>query len=83
MQNKTGAVFFILGAYTDEDGRLSFARSVNRIVVYCGEPAHNVVRYETDGLDFISTRNEYRKGPNNITDVWTKFIEGTIWEHLE
>ena len=29
MENKTGAVFFILGAYTDEEGGLCIARSVH------------------------------------------------------
>jgi hypothetical protein len=29
MQNKTGGVFFVLGAYTDEDGGLCIARSVH------------------------------------------------------
>ena len=26
MRNKTGAVFFVIGAYTDEDGVLSYCR---------------------------------------------------------
>lgn len=33
-------------------------------------------RYETHELNFLAARKEIRKGPNNITDVWTKFIEG-------
>lgn len=36
MKNKTGAVFFMLAAYTDEDGGLSIAKSVeyfNRCLV--------------------------------------------------
>lgn len=39
-------------------------------------------RYETSGLNFISTQKEVRKGPNNITDVWTKFIEGMMFFYL-
>lgn len=35
MQSKTGAVFFVLGAYTDEDGKLSFARLYILISFIC------------------------------------------------
>lgn len=34
MRNKTGAVFFVLGAYTDEDGKLCIARLARIVVVY-------------------------------------------------
>lgn len=35
MQSKTGAVFFILTAYNDEDGKLSFARFVLLLFLIC------------------------------------------------
>jgi hypothetical protein len=78
MQNKTGAVFFVLTAYTDADGKLSFARFVCFVIVRSCSISDLPTRYESDALGFLATRNEYRKGPNNITDVWTEFIEGRI-----
>lgn len=78
MQNKTGAVFFVLAGYTDADGKLSFARFFRRVILCSCNNSDFSARYETDGLGFLATRNEYRKGPNNITDVWTEFIEGRI-----
>ena len=35
MQSKTGAVFFVLTAYTDEDGKLSFARFYILMLFIC------------------------------------------------
>jgi hypothetical protein len=78
MHNKTGAVFFVIGAYTDEDGKLSFARFSCSFIIRSRNISDISTRYETDGLGFLATRKEYRKGPNNITDVWTEFIEGMI-----
>jgi hypothetical protein len=78
MQNKTGAVFFVLTAYTDADGKLSFARFVCCVIVRSCNISDISTRYESDALGFLATQNEYRKGPNNITDVWTEFIEGGI-----
>lgn len=39
-------------------------------------------RYETEGLNFLPTQKEIRKGPNNITDVWKKFVEGMTFPLL-
>jgi len=30
-------------------------------------------RYETEGLQFFATRQDHRKGPNNIVDMWKEF----------
>ena len=34
MRNKTGAVFFILGAYTDQDGKLCIARLAISVYIH-------------------------------------------------
>lgn len=44
--------------------------------IFMHDSSHHDSRYETSELGFLATRKEYRKGPNNVTDVWTKFIEG-------
>jgi len=76
MRNKTGVVLFVMAAYTDEDGGLSIGRWIFIFIFNYTYGSWLRLRYETSGLNFMSTQTEVRKGPNNITDVWTKFIEG-------
>jgi hypothetical protein len=39
-------------------------------------PSLSPLRYETEGLNFFESQKEYQKGPNNISDLWTKYNIG-------
>lgn len=38
----------------------------------------NTSRFETDGLRFFANKKEYKKGPNNILDIWKEYNLGTV-----
>lgn len=39
-------------------------------------------RFETDGLRFFANKKEYKKGPNNILDIWKEYTLGGVSHNL-
>ena len=81
MKNRTGATFIAFAAYTNADGKQTYARFSNISFTYTIQISW-FRRYETEGLNFFASKKGYRMGPNNIIDLWKEYTIGKIVSNI-
>ena len=57
---------------------VTFTLYSDQLVTSTQNVKEQVLRYETEGLNFFATKKEYGKGPNNIIDLWKQFHIGNV-----